>query len=85
MGDGFTPDMPDTDDIRDYYVNGYLYGWMDLTTERTEKFNRWLAEHDREVSERVHNETVVEMVSTWMAGEPLTIPENTYAKKKESS
>jgi len=50
----------------------------DINSERAAR--RWLAEHDRQVAELVHNETVAEMVSTWMSGKPLTIPVNIYAK-----
>lgn len=74
-------------DMQDYRYDhdGGVATWDLIRDEAFAVFDAWFIEHDRQVSERVQNETVAEMVSTWMAGEPLTIPVNTYAKRMESS
>jgi len=81
MSDEYTRvSTPSTEDVREYFAFGDFHGWSERVPDRYELFDRWLAEHDRQVAELVHNETVAEMVSTWMSGKPLTIPVNIYAK-----
>jgi hypothetical protein len=45
------------------------------------EFDRWLAEHDRKVAERVHDETVQVMDGLMPRGSTYVVPVNTYAKE----
>jgi hypothetical protein len=50
MSDDYTRvSTPSTEDVREYFAFGDFHGWSERVPERYELFDRWLAEHDRQV------------------------------------
>jgi hypothetical protein len=51
MSDDYTRvSTPSTEDVREYFAFGDFHGWSERVPERYELFDRWLAEHDRQVA-----------------------------------
>jgi len=71
---------PTTEEVRDYFAFGDFHGWSERVPERYELFDRIMAEHNRKVSERVHEDTVTLMAGLMPRGHTWLVPVNPYRK-----
>ena len=74
----------------DAVVRGH-YAWKSESIEAAssylvggERFDRWLVEHVRQVSERVHEDTVTVMAGLMPRGHTWLVPVNPYRKAGET-
>jgi hypothetical protein len=72
---------PSTADVREYFAFGDFHAWSERVPERYELFDAWLAEHDRQVAERVHDETVQVMDGLMPRGRTYDVAVNPYRVK----
>jgi hypothetical protein len=61
MSDEYTRvSTPSTEDVREYFAFGDFHTWSERVPDRYELFDRWLAEHDRQVGEKAVGEHLAE-------------------------
>jgi len=74
MSDDYTRvSTPSTEDVREYFAFGDSHTWSERVPDRYELFDRWLAEHDRQVQaqacERLLDDVYDEELLSWYGGQ----------------
>jgi hypothetical protein len=85
MSDDYTRiSTPSTEDVREYFAFGDSHTWSERVPDRYELFDRWLAEHDRQVAETAWCAGLDAGHFRWYNKESFGLPPiNPYRKKTQ--